>query len=842
MGKNSSRRANALGCLIVCLLFGPPPAAGQESDSFFMTPAGFYPGPVAVRLQAPAGSVLHYTLDGSVPDREDPAYTGPIPLRRTAAVRARSYGVGVAGPVQTRTFLVRARHTLPVVSLVTEPANLWDHRRGIYVKGPRAAPKAPFEGANFWRNWERPVHVEFFEPDGRLGFAQAMGMKIHGGHSRAAAQKSLALFARRRYGKGTLKYPVFPGLGIERFEALVLRNSGNDWGQTMLRDALATRLGAELGLDAQAYRPAVVYINGVYWGLHNIREKINEHFLASHHAVDPDSLELLETGGDPVVGSGAAYRDMVNFARWHDLSRPGNYARMRAQMDLDNFRDYQIVQIYAGNTDWPGGNIKFWRPLRPGGRWRWLLFDLDFGFGRFSRATYRHDTLAMATADDGPKYPNPPWSTRLLRALLENEGFRRDFVNRFADLLNTRLSGGRVTAALDSMQALIAPEIEAHTARWGGSAEGWRRAIQGVRVFARQRPSHVRRHLAAHFGSEGTARLSVSVAPPAAGRVRVNGIDVRGAWNGAYLRGVPVPLLAVAAKGYRFAGWRGEFESPDQRTRLELRGNAAVVAEFAPAPAGPAPVHINEINYHGADGADPGDWIELYNRGAAAVDLGGWTLEDESDNGAYVFATGTTLLGRRHLVLCRDRKAFAARFPQAAPCLGDLPFGLSNGGERLRLADADGEAVDELRYDDRLPWPVAADGGGATLALKDPGADNAQAANWRAACCQGTPGLGNAVPARKTAAPAPAPPVLAANFPNPFNAATQIRFTLAARQSVRVSVYDALGRRVAVPLRAALGPGPHAVPLRADDWASGLYFYRVSTPAGSATGSMVLVR
>lgn len=825
------------------MLFGLAPATGQEEPSFFVTPAGFYPGPVAVRLQAPADAALHYTLDGSVPGREDAPYNGPIPVRQTTAVRVRAYSDGVAGPVQTRTFLVRARHTLPVVSLVTEPANLWDERRGIYVKGPNAADKAPFAGANFWRNWERPVHVEFFEPDGRLGFAQNMGMKIHGGHSRAAAQKSLALFARQRYGKGTLRYPVFPDLGFERFEALVLRNSGNDWGQTMLRDALATRLGGAIGLDVQAYRPAVVYINGAYWGLHNIREKINEHFLASHHAVDPDSLELLETGGDPIIGSGAAYRDMVNFARWHPLSHPGNYARMRAQMDLDNFRDYQIVEMYAGNTDWPGGNVKFWRPLRPGGRWRWLLFDLDFGFGRFPRATYRHDTLAMATATDGPDYPNPPWSTRLLHALLENEGFRRGFINRFADLLNTELAGTRVIATLDSMQSLIEPEMEAHTARWGGTFAGWRRAVQTVRTFAGRRPGYVRRHLAQHFETGGTARLSISTSPPSAGRIQVNRVAPQSAWSGAYLQDVPVTLVAVAAKGYRFAGWQGGgIESTDARIRLTLQGNAAVVAEFIPAPTGPAPVLINEINYHSADNADPGDWIELYNRGTDPVDLGGWTLEDESNQGPYVFPPGTTLLGRRYLVLCRDRQAFAARFPQATPCLGNLPFGLGNGGERLQLADREGETVDKLRYDDRAPWPTAADGRGATLALRDPEADNALATNWRAACCQGSPGLGNTVPSRKVAATVAASPVRASNFPNPFNATAQIRISLADRQPVRVSVYDALGRRVAVPLHAFLGSGTHAVPLQAHDWASGIYFYRVETPAGSASGSMVLLR
>jgi hypothetical protein len=838
-------------CIAALAILTAIPAVAQEASEIFVTRSSVYPGPVAIVLQVPAGTTVHYSLDGSVPTQDADVYTGPIPVRRTTVVRARAFGAnGAGGPVGTGTFLVGTGHTLPVVSLVTEAANLWDPKRGIYVMGTRASTAYPHRGANFWQDWERPVHVEFFEPDGRRGFAQDMGMKIHGGHSRGSPQKSLALFARSRYGKGTLAYPVFPGLGVDRFEALVLRNAGNDWGLTMMRDALVTRLGGALGLDVQAYRPAVVYLNGAYWGIHNIREKINEHYLASHHAVDPDGVELLETGGTAVIGDERHYRAMVAFAKWNPLSKPANYAYIRSQMDVENFRDYQIVQIYAGNTDWPGGNIKFWRSQRPGSRWRWLLFDVDFGFGSLIDRTYTHNTLAFAAADDGPAYPNPPWATQLLRSLLENPAFRTDFINRCADLLNTALSTGQVVAVIDSMQAAIAPDMSSHTARWGGSRESWIRAVQRLRVFARNRPFFVRRHLAQHFGLGSQVRLAVAVSPPEGGWVRVNSVATRSSWAGYYLSDVPLHLVAVPAKGYRFVGWSGVETSTPAAYRIQsvLRRNTILSAKFVADKAVPASVVINEINYHSAASFDPGDWVEIYNRGTAPVDLGGWSLADQSGKEVFRLAEGTVLLPRSYLVLCRDQIAFAAHFPRLGPCRGDWDFGLGGGGDSIVLADGDGRLVDGVRYSDRAPWPSGPDGSGATLALASPHLDNGRAENWTALCCHGTPGAPNGASGRSAFKAADVQAiradvaVLEPNFPNPFNSVTQIRFWLPRRQKVRLSVYDVLGRQVAVPVAAELAPGDHSVALDADGWASGLYFLRLRTVDGELKSRMVLLR
>jgi hypothetical protein len=356
-----------------------------------------------------------------------------------------------------------------------------------------------------------------------------------------------------------------------------------------------------------------------------------------------------------------------------------------------------------------------------------------------------------------------------------------------------------------------------------------------VADFARNRPSFARRHIAARFSLEGTGRLTLSIEPAGGGRLRLNSLDVTEPfWSGTYFKGVPIRLNAVAARGYRFVGWK----SPDldrvsgESLEITLAGNVALQAEFVAAQIEIAAVVINEINYHSADDFDPGDWVELYNAGDENVDMGGWFWADESDNSPFALPVGTLLPAGGYVVLCRDRAAFAALFPEAAPCIGDWDFGLSNAGEQVRLLDAEGYAVDSLAYQDAATWPAAADGQGPTLQLRDPGFDNALAANWTASEGHGTPGQPNDTPLSTAVAAlgpqgGPAALTLESNFPNPFNGATQIRFSMARAGYVDVAIFDALGRRVEVLSAAMRGVGAHEVAFEGADRASGLYFYRV---------------
>ena len=260
---------------------------------------GFYTSPVTVTINpASLGDEIHYTLDGSEPNETSQIYTQPILINSTKVLRAKSFRAGLlASKTITNTYLINFITSLTVVSLSTDPANLFDEEFGIYALGDSAEANFPYFGANFWQDWERPVHVELFETDGTKGFGINMGIKIFGGWSRGNAQKSFALFARGQYGESILNYKLFDELPFEEYESFVLRNSGNDWLSTMFRDGFMTSLVDDVDIDKQDYQPALLFINGEYWGIQNIREKVNEHFLAQHHNVNPDSVDILEYFG-----------------------------------------------------------------------------------------------------------------------------------------------------------------------------------------------------------------------------------------------------------------------------------------------------------------------------------------------------------------------------------------------------------------------------------------------------------------------------------------------------------------------------------------------------------------
>jgi hypothetical protein len=512
------------------------------------------------------GQVIRYTLDGTVPTANSPLYTSPIPIQGATTVRARIFQADqIPSATASRTFLPGKTHDLPVVTLITEPRNLFDENTGIYVFGKKHEKEPPFFGANFWQDWEREIHFSFYEADGTLGTTFDAGVKIFGGWSRANDQRSLSIFARSRYGTDEIIYPLFQDVLYDEFQALVLRNSGNDWMRTMLRDATLTSLMEGTGLDYTAYRPVVVYLNGEYWGIYNLREKVNEHFLASRHAVDADRIDLLEGNATVVQGSNAEYRTLMQFVESRDLSTQ-NYGEVVQQMDINNFITYQVAQIYFNNVDWPGNNIKYWKA--PGTQWRWILFDVDFSFGLYGDEDYMNNTLEFATATLGPNWPNPPWSTLLLRRLLTNDAFKQDFINTFADTLNSRFLPDHVIQRIDQNAAAIASEIPRHYERWQRdlpedtpeedirTLEHWHEDLEQMRTFARQRPLYLWRYLAEFFELQDPVPVSIENASPDGGRVLLNSLPIADAqWSGQYFPGIPITLVAEAKPGYRFSHW-----------------------------------------------------------------------------------------------------------------------------------------------------------------------------------------------------------------------------------------------------------------------------------------------
>jgi hypothetical protein len=461
-----------------------------------------------------------------------------------------------------------------------------------------------------------------------------------------------------------------------------------------------------------------------------------------------------------------------------------------------------------------------------------LIYDLDFTFGGNAQGLYSTNTLAQATATNGPSWPNPPWSTLMLRKLLENPDFRNEFIQRFAAHFNTTFERDHVIAVIDSLMQGIASEIPRHKLRWPQSLSigtTWPENVQIMRDFASARRSATIGHFVTYFGLSGAYWLTLGRNDPAWGKIFVNNVEVRknGSAN-AFFQGIPVKLKAMSMPGFRFVRWEGTVTSAAPETTFVFSGTAHLTAVFEPAPLSVTSPVVNEINYKSAPLFDTEDWVELYNPSPDAVDIGGWQFRGEGSS-LFLLPSGTMLPGRGYLVLCRDTAQFRSLRPEVDPILGNIGFGLSSAPERIQLADPGGTVVDEVDYSSDGAWVSAPNGTGATLSLIDPQKDNALPEYWRASRVYGTPGAINDVYTRvgESAASLPDGFVLFQNFPNPFNPSTRIRYGLPARALVSLTVFNTLGQEVARLVQGDREAGYHEVEFNARDLSSGVYFYRM---------------
>lgn len=704
----------------------------------FSHEGGFVNAPILnLSLSGKTGSqIIRYTTDATEPNENSPIYSAPITINKNTVVRARLMQSNyISSLTQTKSYIFNANHQIDVVFLETDPYNFFDQEYGIYVKGTSYNPNAPYFGANFWEDWERPIHFSFYSKDTKKVETEFdAGVKIFGGWSRGLnEQRSLAFYARGEYGTSEFKYPFFDKLSYSKFKSLVLRNSGNDCLSSNIRDISMTSLMEGTGLDYQAFKPVATYLNGEYWGMYNMREKIDEDFLATKHNLDPDDINLLQFNGEVIKGDNSDFSALLNYVSTTDLVNDTNFQFVKDKVDLENFAVYQLAEIYFDNTDWPHNNIKFWN--HPEGKFRWILFDTDFGFGLFNVEDVNRNTLSFATRDN-------EWSTLLLRSLLRNISFRNQFINRFADEMNSRFLPQNVKNHFDSVFQMVAPEITAHYHRWNRNPSDatWQLAV--MKNFAERRPNIVKDNIKSKFGLNAYHRLSIANSTPSNGFVIVNNnLKIKqSAWNGDYFEDVPVSLKAIAEKGYEFSHWTGEVNSTDAAIQLNLKNMSSVTAHFVVAKTKP-PV-INEINYKSGDEVNADDWVELYNPNEVALNLSNWTLKDNDDTHIFNIPSNTSIEPKGYLVFVKDKTSFGTAFPSILNYYGELGFGLG-GTDSVRLYNENGILQDEVNYDSVAPWSVEADGKGPTLELIAPELDNLIAENWKSINKFGSPNAEN---------------------------------------------------------------------------------------------------
>jgi len=819
--------------------------SGRAENPVFSISGGYYNGNQSITLSSSDPSVqFRYTLDGTIPDESDLLYSQSIVIDSTTALRVRSFANGkLPGDVITQTYFIDEEINLPFVSLVTEPDNLFDDEIGIYVIGTNGRPGYCTDTPmNVNQDWERPINVELYDKDGSIELNQQAGVKIFGGCSRTRyPQKSLALYARSDYGKGSFDCQLFKDKPIYTFESFILRSSADDCRYTMFKDAMGQALLEDMDIDRQAYRPAVVFINGQYWGIHNIREKINEHYPAGNYNIDADEVNLLknnpENAWNVKAGNAEHYNIMMDYINRQDMNTEQAYLYVSSKMDLNNYIDYQIAEIYLSANDWPGNNIKFWRANSgPHDKWRWIIYDLDNCFFYDERNTLELATNPWCDCN----WPNPPWSTLLFRRLLKNETFKNEFIQRYAWHMNTTFLAERIYHYTDSMKANITPEIPRHIERWGGqtvpdpehwigptfnSIEKWEENIDRMKNFANNRRPHAIQHVMDYFDIDGMVRLTIYNNQTEAGKVKIAKQTLPGDYHtGEYFMNIPLEIKAISSIGYKFSHW--EYTVPGNETKqinspvLEIlpEEDLILVAYFETSQEIDPVIVINEINYHSGEVDNPGDWVELYNRKDEIIDLTGWTFKDEKDDHVYTFSDGYEIDPQGFIILCEDISAFRSEFPDVQNSIGNLGFGLSNGGELIRLFNADNILVDAVHYDDEDPWPTEPDGLGPTLELIEPSLNNDLPENWKASIEIGTPGKQNFSNAIEEHS-------LSQNYPNPCKTATHISFSMQEPGFLSIQVHDVYGRKISTLINDHMEKSTYQLSWDINHLPTGIYFY-----------------
>ena len=448
-----------------------------------VTPAGFYEDSVTVQVRGEEGAQLRYTLDGETPTAKSPLFPEEgLTLKETTPLRVKAFREGyVSSETAGATYFLNDPPQTAIVSLIADERYLFDSRTGMLVKGSGSFP-------NYERDWEYPVHIEYFTKEGENQISQTGTMTVSGHSSRINAQKSIALYARKSWGAETFAFNPFPTRDYTGYKSLLLRAANSDAYATRIRDVVATSLAEGQGILYQDAVVIQVYINGKYWGHYNLREKVNKYFFAQYEGItdeeEIDRIDILDrTGTDEFTRNGhnADWLALCDFCKKNDLNIPENLARVEAELDIDTLFTHAAYQIILGNVDFT--NVRFYRV--PGGKWKHMLFDVE--------ASWRND-------DPTPiEYYIKPVNAKVngfrhepLNALLAVPEYKAKFLNRVSGLLAEVFRWDRMEQAFDRMINQLEPILPRHISRWKNmKLENWHKNIKAIKYYARVRPKQI---------------------------------------------------------------------------------------------------------------------------------------------------------------------------------------------------------------------------------------------------------------------------------------------------------------------------------------------------------------
>lgn len=546
--------------------------------------SGLYSDAFELRISSnPNNNIARYTTDGTYVNINSNVLEN-VTISETTNLRVAFFDeMGNKGNEKNVIYLFDNIHHLPVVHISAEDEKLFDDEIGIFERGPDAESDYPFYGSNFWKDIEVPISFTYFE-DNKLQLEYKLGMKIHGGKaSRTNPMHSLRLIADLEYGTNEMDYKFFPESTNTRFKRLVLRNASGDFNYTHFRDGYLARYFAKenLNLDLIQFRPAVVYINGEYYGLLFFREKIDKFYVEEHYGYTEDEIDLLEKDTLIVEGNFDLFNEHLDFLYSNDLSNDENFEIIKSNFDVDQYIDYFAAQSIVNNTDWPRNNIKYWR-AKENGKWRYFLFDMDVSMGRHGWTTADQNYLGewVDTLSNAKFYD-------IMLKLWENPTYKNEFITRYCDLLNSTFKVENWLEETVNTKENLEPEIIRQFERWSDNAyETWvDRRIPELYEFVELREDYARDFLRQRFDLSDAEKLNLKVEPPSAGFYNVNTIQVNEMpWEGFYFDEIESNLTANANPGFTFSHWeiKGNATSTEDINNLRIKdfSDLEIIAHF----------------------------------------------------------------------------------------------------------------------------------------------------------------------------------------------------------------------------------------------------------------------
>jgi hypothetical protein len=298
--------------------------------------------------------------------------------------------------------------------------------------------------------------------------------------------------SRSQYGNSTFDYPVFSDQPYTSYKDLVIRSQGQDHGYARIRDDLMYNLikgDPSVDVDVQDHEQCIVFINGQFWGVYDLMEKLNEHFVAQHHDVDSKKVNLLVGNGSAVDGSNADYKALVNYVKTHDMSNEANYNYVASKMDIDSYIDYCCIETFTDNSDL--GNIKYWKSQDADGKWRWIFYDADmcYFFVNPDQAHFSYYANPFERfLDPRGNGINHIVNNTLALKLLDNPTFKQKFLQRFAHFCTVTFDSQKALNIVNTLVSNIQTYMPRDEAKWGGSTASWMSKVQIVKDFATKRP------------------------------------------------------------------------------------------------------------------------------------------------------------------------------------------------------------------------------------------------------------------------------------------------------------------------------------------------------------------